>query len=44
MPKVALVSTLASMTPAFPFVFRNYEVPPAREALARQVRALCVLR
>lgn len=37
-PKVALVSTLASMSPAMPFIFRNYEIPPASEALARQVR------
>jgi hypothetical protein len=28
-PKVALVATLASTSPAMPFVFRNYELPAA---------------
>ncbi|KAG7672162.1 hypothetical protein KSW81_005044 [Nannochloris sp. 'desiccata'] len=28
-PKIALVSTLASTSPAMPFVFRNYELPVA---------------
>jgi hypothetical protein len=27
-PKVAVVSTLVSVTPAQPFVFRNYQYPP----------------
>ena len=38
-PKVALVSTLSSVSPAPPFVFRNYNLPPASEALARQIGA-----
>ncbi len=32
-----VVSTLVSMTPAGPFLFRNYELPEAAEAHAKQV-------
>lgn len=38
-PAVALVSTLASVTPAPPFVFRSYQPPPGSEALADQMGA-----
>ncbi|KAL4431288.1 hypothetical protein ABPG75_006544 [Micractinium tetrahymenae] len=38
-PAVALVSTLASVTPAPPFVFRSYQLPPGSEALADQLGA-----
>ena len=38
-PKVALVSTLSSMSPAPPFVFRNYQLPLASEALAGEIGA-----
>ncbi len=38
-PAVALVSTLASVTPAPPFVFRTYQLPPGSEALADQLGA-----
>ena len=38
-PKVALVSTLASVSPAQPFVFRNYELPPGSSDLFQQVCA-----
>jgi hypothetical protein len=33
------VSTLASVTPAQPFVFRNYELPREADELARSIRA-----
>lgn len=32
-----VVSTLVSMTPAGPFLFRNYELPEAAEQHAKQV-------
>lgn len=32
-PRVALVATLASVTPAVPFVFRNYEFSPEQKSL-----------
>lgn len=32
-----VVSTLVSMTPAGPFLFRNYELPEAAQAHAKQV-------
>ena len=32
-----VVSTLVSMTPATPFLFRNYELPASAEAHAREV-------
>ena len=35
--KCAVLSTLSSVTPASPFVFRNYEHPPAAEPLFAQV-------
>ncbi|EIE23713.1 hypothetical protein COCSUDRAFT_41874 [Coccomyxa subellipsoidea C-169] len=35
-PKCFVVSTLVSMTPAGPFLFRNYELPEAAEAHAKQ--------
>ena len=39
-----VVSTLVSMTPAGPFLFRNYELPEAAEAHAKQVtHRLCFL-
>ena len=38
-PKIALVSTLASLTPAAPFVFRNYEFPVAAAPLLAQAPA-----
>ena len=38
-PRVALVSTLSSMSPAPPFVFRNYQLPLASEPLAQQIGA-----
>ena len=38
-PKVALVSTLSSMSPAPPFLFRTYQLPPGSEALAAQIGA-----
>ena len=38
-PNVALVSTLSSMSPAPPFVFRNYQLPPGSEALASRISA-----
>ncbi len=34
-----VVSTLVSMTPAAPFLFRNYELPASAEAHAREVRS-----
>ncbi|KAK9820032.1 hypothetical protein WJX72_005289 [[Myrmecia] bisecta] len=37
-PKCFVVSTLASMTPAGPFIFRNFEHPPSSAQLARQIR------
>ena len=37
-----VVSTLVSMTPATPFLFRNYELPASAEAHAREV--CCVNR
>ena len=36
-PKVALVATLASVSPASPFVFRNYELSPDKEVLSKEV-------
>ncbi len=40
-----VVSTLVSMTPAGPFLFRNYELPEAAQAHAKQVTDLpCFLR
>ena len=33
-----VVSTLVSMTPANPFIFRNYELSPEGAERARQVR------
>eukprot|EP00887_Chlorella_sp_A99_P000219 scaffold13.g219.t1 len=38
-PKIALVSTLASASPARPFVFRNYELPPEADALRAEASA-----
>ncbi|KAL4853631.1 Phospholipase A I [Chlorella vulgaris] len=38
-PAVALVSTLSSITPAPPFVFRNYQLPPGSAALAASISA-----
>jgi hypothetical protein len=38
-PKVALVAALASASPAVPFVFRNYELPPGAEALRAGIAA-----
>ena len=38
-PKVVVVSTLTSVTPAAPFVFRNYELPLEAESLAHKIRA-----
>lgn len=38
-PKVALVATLASVTPASPFVFRNYELSPDKEVLSKEIYA-----
>jgi hypothetical protein len=38
-PKVALVSALTSMSPAVPFVFRTYELPPAAQALHASICA-----
>lgn len=38
-PAVALVSTLSSITPAPPFVFRNYQLPPGAAALAASISA-----
>ena len=34
-----VVATLVSMTPAEPFIFRNYEHPAASQRLAEQARA-----
>ena len=34
-----MVSTLVSVTPAQPFIHRNYEHPSSSEALARQIKA-----
>ena len=39
-PKIALVATLGSVTPALPFVFRNYELPIATSPLFEEVRVL----
>ena len=38
-PRVALVATLASVTPAVPYVFRNYEFPPDLDALVEALGA-----
>lgn len=38
-PKVAVVSTLASVTPACPFLFTNYELPPDSQQRAAALRA-----
>jgi hypothetical protein len=38
-PHVALVASLASASPAVPFVFRNYALPPGSEALAEAIHA-----
>lgn len=38
-PKVALVSTLSSLSPAPPFLFRTYQLPHGSEALAAQIGA-----
>ncbi len=38
-PNVALVSTLSSLSPAPPFLFRTYQLPPGSEALAAQIGA-----
>ncbi|KAK9839624.1 hypothetical protein WJX81_001442 [Elliptochloris bilobata] len=38
-PKCFVVATLVSMTPAEPFIFRNYEHPAASQRLAEQVCA-----
>ncbi|PRW58490.1 phospholipase A I isoform X1 isoform A [Chlorella sorokiniana] len=38
-PKVALVSTLSSLSPAPPFLFRTYQLPPGSEALGAQIGA-----
>jgi hypothetical protein len=38
-PHVALVSTLASISPAPPFVFRNYQFPAGSEEAAQQISA-----
>ncbi|BDA47659.1 probable calcium-independent phospholipase A2-gamma at C-terminar half [Coccomyxa sp. Obi] len=37
-PKCFVVSTLVSMTPAGPFLFRNYELPDAAQAHAKQLK------
>lgn len=37
MPSIALVSTLSSVSPAPPFVFRNYQLPPGSDTLAQQI-------
>ena len=34
---MALVATLASVSPASPFVFRNYELSPDKEVLSKEV-------
>ncbi|EFN59236.1 hypothetical protein CHLNCDRAFT_138222 [Chlorella variabilis] len=36
-PSIALVSTLSSVSPAPPFVFRNYQLPPGSDTLAQQI-------
>ena len=36
-PKVALVSTLASVDPAPPYLFRTYQLPPGSEGLAADI-------
>lgn len=38
-----VVATLVSMTPAEPFIFRNYEHPAASQRLAEQARKLQAL-
>ncbi len=38
-PKVALVSTLTSVSPAQPYLFRTYELPPGADAAASQIAA-----
>lgn len=38
-PKVAVVSTLTSVSPATPFLFRNYELPLEAESRARRIGA-----
>ena len=39
-----VVSTLVSMMPANPFIFRNYELPPKDVDAAQQVSILTVAR